>query len=65
MEFNVKKCKVMELGKSKRRLTSSYTMGEVEIKKTKEEKDLEISITNIFFITRKHKQYCWENLQDG
>ena len=46
MEFNAKKCKVMELGKSKRRQTRSYTMGDVEIKKTKDEKDLGITISD-------------------
>ena len=45
MEFNANKCKVMELGKSKRRQTKQYTMGEVEIMKTKEEKDLGITIS--------------------
>ena len=46
MEFNANKCSVMELGKSKRRLTTPYTMGDVEIKKTKEEKDLGITISD-------------------
>merc|ERR1712035_231476 len=45
MEFNANKCKVMELKKSKGRQTKQYTMGEVGIKKTKEEKDLGITIS--------------------
>ena len=39
MDFNVKKCRVMELGKSKRPKWN-YKMRQEEIPKTKEEKDL-------------------------
>ena len=45
MEFNVKKCKVVEFGKSKRRVHYDYKMGEETLKKTKEEVDLGVTIT--------------------
>ena len=45
MEFNVKKCKVMEFGKSKRRMHYEYKMGEETLKKVKEEGDLGITIS--------------------
>ena len=38
LDFNAKKCHVMEIGKSKRRPKSSYKMGQEEIPKTREEK---------------------------
>ena len=44
LEFNTKKCHVMELCKSKRRSKWSYKMGQEEIPKTKEEKDLGVVI---------------------
>ena len=45
MEFNAKKRHIMELGKSKRRPVWNYIMmGEEQIKKTKEEKDLRVII---------------------
>ena len=44
MEFNAKKCHVMEMGKSCRRPTWRYKMGEVEIKRSEDEKDLGVII---------------------
>ena len=44
MEFNTKKCKVMEFGISAKRPTSDYFMGNEKINKTKEEKDLGVTI---------------------
>ena len=38
LEFNTKKCHVMQLGKSKRRPKWSYKMGQEEIPRTKEER---------------------------
>ncbi|MPC56643.1 hypothetical protein E2C01_050608 [Portunus trituberculatus] len=43
LEFNVEKCHVMELRKSKRRSVWNYFMGK-QIMKTKEEKDLGVII---------------------
>ena len=45
MEFNVKKCKVMEFGKSKRRVHYDYKMGSEILKKSKEEEDLGVTFT--------------------
>ena len=44
LEFNTKKCHVMELGKSKRMPNWIYKMEQEVICKTKEEKDLEVVI---------------------
>ena len=44
LEFNAKKCHVMEIGKSKRRPIWEYKLGEEVIKKSKEEKDLGVII---------------------
>ena len=44
LEFNAKKCHVMELGKSKTRPKWSYKIGQEEIPRTKEEKDLGVVI---------------------
>ena len=44
LEFNAKKCHVMEIGKSKRRPRWDYKMEEVVIKKSNEEKDLGVII---------------------
>ena len=44
LESNVKKCHVMEIGKSKRRPKWSYKIRKEEIPKTKEEKDLRVVI---------------------
>ncbi len=37
MEFNAKKCKVLEMGKSKRRPTGNYKMGGEVLQKATEE----------------------------
>ena len=44
LEFNAKKCHVMELGKSRRRPIWEYKMGKEVIKKSKEEKDLGVVV---------------------
>ena len=44
MEFNVKKCKVMEFGKGRNRTTSNYCLGNTQLSKTKQEKDLGVII---------------------
>ena len=44
LEFNAKKCHVMELGKSKRRPEWEYKMGEEVIMKSRKEKDLGVVI---------------------
>ncbi|MPC48327.1 hypothetical protein E2C01_042095 [Portunus trituberculatus] len=44
LEFNAKKCHIMELGKCKRRLVWNYLMEEEQIMKTKEGKDLGVII---------------------
>lgn len=46
MDFNVKKCSVMEFGKSKKRITWEYKMGNDVIKRTTSEKDLGVTISN-------------------
>ena len=46
MEFNVKKCKVMEFGKSKRRVHYDYKIEGTTLKKSKEEVDLGVTITD-------------------
>ena len=38
LEFDAKKCHIMEMGKSKRRPVWNYKMGEEQILKTEEEK---------------------------
>ncbi len=43
-DFNVKKCHVMELGKSRRKPSWTYKMGNEEITKVPEEKDLGVII---------------------
>ena len=44
LEFNAKKCHVMEMGKSKRRPTFDYKMGRETILKSREERDLGIVV---------------------
>ena len=44
LEFNAKKCHVMEMGKSKTRPTWEYKMGEEVIMKSREEKDLGVIV---------------------
>ena len=46
MEFNVKKCSVIEFGRSKHRVRGQYKLGEGVIKKVEMEKDLGVYITN-------------------
>ena len=45
MEFNLNKCKIMEFGRSKRRVHWDYKMGGVSLKKSGEEVDLGVTIT--------------------
>ena len=44
MEFNVNKCKVMEFGKGRNRITTNYCLGSTQLSKTKQEKDLGVTI---------------------
>ena len=44
MEFNMKKCKVVEFGKSKRRVHFHHKMENFNLKKSQEEKDLGVTI---------------------
>ena len=44
MEFNAKKCKILEMGRSDKRTTGNYNIGPELIPKTKEKKDLGILI---------------------
>ena len=44
LEFNAKKCHVMEMGKSQTRPTWEYKMGEEVIMKSREEKDLGVIV---------------------
>ena len=46
MEFNINKCHVMKMGKSKYRPCKTYKMGEKIIKEVTEEKDLGVIIQN-------------------
>ncbi|MCD9088855.1 reverse transcriptase domain-containing protein, partial [Stenotrophomonas sp. SY1] len=46
MEFNTKKCSIMEFGKSKNRITGAYKLGEEGIKKVENEKDLGVIVMN-------------------
>ena len=45
MEFNTNKCKVVEFGKSKKRVHWDYMMGGVKLEKSSEEVDLGVTIT--------------------
>ena len=45
MEFDIKKCDIMEFGKSKNRTSGQYKPGEKEIRKKEFEKDLGVFIT--------------------
>ena len=45
MEFNTEKCSLMEMGKSSRRLTRNYKMGNTFISRRTEEKDLGVTFT--------------------
>ncbi|MCP3680120.1 MAG: reverse transcriptase family protein, partial [Gammaproteobacteria bacterium] len=44
MEFNAKKCKVLEMGKSRRRPKGKYSMGGEVLQEATEEKDLGVTI---------------------
>ena len=44
LEFNAKKCHVLEIGKSKNRPSWNYKLGEETIRKSNEEKDLGVVI---------------------
>ena len=46
MEFNIKKCSVMEFGKSGKRLKGNYSLGNETITKKTEEKDLGVTISS-------------------
>ncbi len=46
MEFNVKKCSVMEFGVSKKRIKSEYKLGNDVIKKSVSERDLGVKVSN-------------------
>ena len=63
LDFNTKKCHVMELGKSKRRPKWSYKMGQEEILTTKEEKDLRVVIQDTQSRTA-YKSTNWINIQN-
>ena len=45
MDFNIKKCSIMEFGRSKNRIHGQYKLGEEEVKKVEWEKDLGVFIT--------------------
>ena len=45
MKFNLSKCKVMEFGKSKKRVRYDYEMTGVRLEKSKEEVDLGVTVT--------------------
>ncbi len=45
MEFNLSKCKVMEFGKSKKRIQYHYEVDGVKLHKSKEEVDLGVTVT--------------------
>ena len=44
MEFNTKKCSIIEFGKSKRRQRGIYSLGDDNINKKTEDKDLGVTI---------------------
>ena len=46
MEFNLKKCKVMEFGRSKRRVHYCYKMKGVNLEKSEKEEDLGVTVTD-------------------
>ncbi len=54
MEFNLSKCKVMEFGKSKKRIQYHYEMDGVKLKKSKEEVDLGVTVTENLTPDRNH-----------
>ncbi len=52
MEFNLSKCKVMEFGKSKKRIQYHYEMDDVKLKKSKEEVDLGVTVAENLTLER-------------
>jgi hypothetical protein len=44
MEFNINKCKVLEFGSSKKRITHTYKLGNVNLCKERQEKDLGVIV---------------------
>ena len=54
MEFNLSKCKVMEFGKSKKRVRYDYEMNGVSLEKSKEEVDLGVTVRGL-----DSRQNCW------
>ena len=52
LKFNVKKCHILEIGRSKKRPTWNYTMGDKVMEKRKEEKDLGVIIQDTLSPTR-------------
>lgn len=55
MEYNIKKCSVIELGKSNNRISRNYNMGFFNIDKKMKEKDLGITIK---YKTSPQKHIC-------
>ena len=55
LEFNTQKCRVLEMGKSKRRPSWTYNMGEV-IAKRREENDLGVLIQDNLQLDKHMKQ---------
>ncbi len=52
MEFNLSKCKVMEFGKSKKRIQYHYEMDGVKLQKSKEKADLGVTVTEDLTLDR-------------
>ncbi len=52
MEFNLNKCKVIEFGKNKKRIQYHYEMDGVKLKKSKEEMDSRVTITENLTLDR-------------
>ncbi len=46
MEFNVNKCKVMEFGKGRNRITANYCLGNTQLSKIGQDMDLGVIIQN-------------------
>ncbi len=55
MEFNIKKCSVIEFGKSMRRPRGIYTMGNECTKKKTKEKDLRVITVDSLSPEKAHK----------
>ncbi len=52
MEFSLSKCKVMEFGKSKKRIQYHYEMDGVKLQKSKEKADLGVTVTENLTLDR-------------